>query len=110
LEHSRTPLFAGSYTAVQAFFMISGFYMSLIYKSNYGDRWEFYKSRFFRLFPAYWAALLLTAVIAVAFAMIGSPTPATNVMTRLGELPASHRAWAAGANLLIFGSDWAWFM
>src|SRR5436305_1691433 len=54
--------------AVQCFFMISGFYMSLVLGTKYSlDRrviGTFYLSRYLRLAPTYWCVLLLTLGIA----------------------------------------------
>jgi peptidoglycan/LPS O-acetylase OafA/YrhL len=50
-----TMMVPGNY-AVETFFMISGFYMSLILNSKYlgkGSRWKFYSNRFVRLYPTY---------------------------------------------------------
>src|SRR5262245_39940720 len=51
--------------AVEVFFSISGFYMSLILTGKYHDRTTFYVNRFLRLYPVYlivsvatWAWLL----------------------------------------------------
>lgn len=45
--------FVGGEAAVQAFFIISGFYIAMIFPKNYPDVWSFWKARFFRLFPVY---------------------------------------------------------
>ncbi len=39
--------------AVEVFFAISGFYMSLILTAKYQDRTTFYVNRFLRLYPVY---------------------------------------------------------
>ena len=39
--------------AVEVFFAISGFYMSLIVTGKYRDRTTFYINRFLRLYPVY---------------------------------------------------------
>lgn len=44
--------------SVECFFIISGFYMGMIF-SNYRTKSDFYLSRFFRLFPTYLFCLLL---------------------------------------------------
>lgn len=50
--------------AVQAFYIISGFYMSLVWNEKYrlqpSPYLTFLKNRLQRLFPAYWTVLLLT--------------------------------------------------
>ncbi|MET8149794.1 acyltransferase family protein [Actinoplanes sp. NPDC049668] len=76
---------AGSWIAVygclgvEVFFMISGF---VICMSSWGRRLgDFFASRVSRLYPAYWVAVLLTALVAVALPLSGGiwglvdPTP-----------------------------------
>ena len=58
-EHSKYPIGAGSYTAVQAFFIISGFYMAFILSQNQYSISHFYRSRMLRMFPTYWSALAI---------------------------------------------------
>jgi peptidoglycan/LPS O-acetylase OafA/YrhL len=48
------------YSAVRIFFVISGFYMSLILTTKYGDARTFWINRALRLYPAYLAFILLT--------------------------------------------------
>jgi peptidoglycan/LPS O-acetylase OafA/YrhL len=53
----------GGDLAVKLFFMISGFYMSLILRDKYSQPnhyWIFLTNRFLRIFPLYWAVLALT--------------------------------------------------
>ncbi len=54
----------GSQLAVQSFYIISGFYMTLILNEKYIGRNGTYKlfitNRFLRLYPIYWVVLLLT--------------------------------------------------
>ena len=68
IGHSGSPFlfghrFTGGMVAVQAFFIISGFYMALILNKKYvgKDSYKlFISNRFLRLFPAYWVVLLMT--------------------------------------------------
>jgi len=56
----------GGVVAVQAFYMISGFYMALILNTKYtgkGSYKLFITNRFLRIYPAYWVVLLLTLAI-----------------------------------------------
>src|ERR1700681_3104577 len=46
--------------AVQVFFAISGFYMSLILTGKYRDSKTFYFNRFLRLYPAYFVVCIGT--------------------------------------------------
>jgi peptidoglycan/LPS O-acetylase OafA/YrhL len=62
VEHSA-PLWGlhlvGGELAVQGFYAISGFYMAMILEGRYaGSPRRFWRNRFLRLFPVYWALLL----------------------------------------------------
>ena len=71
-EHSIEPLFHfefGHY-GVQLFFMVSGFVIFLtLNKTNYAI--DFIISRFSRLYPAYWFAVLLTFLAVTLFSLKG---------------------------------------
>jgi len=71
IAHS-TPIFGlsliGGVGAVQTFYIISGFYMTLILETKYvgaGSYRLFIVNRFLRLFPIYWVILLLTIGVAL---------------------------------------------
>jgi peptidoglycan/LPS O-acetylase OafA/YrhL len=56
------PFMPGTF-AVETFFMISGFYMSLILTDKYvgpGSTWSFYSNRYLRLYPTYFVVLIAT--------------------------------------------------
>lgn len=63
------PLFPWSvhdgHQAVQIFYLISGFYMQMVYGANYATPAEFYASRFIRIFFPYWVILALTLVLSL---------------------------------------------
>jgi peptidoglycan/LPS O-acetylase OafA/YrhL len=67
--HATTTVFGvrgiGAYYAVNAFFVISGFYMAMVLNGKYKDLrpYAFYKSRALRLFPAYYIGLLLCILV-----------------------------------------------
>ncbi len=76
IAHS-TPIFGntlvGGRVAVESFFMISGFYMTLILSTKYQANLKaFYKNRFLKLFPIYWFFTL--AVIITSFVTTGKFT------------------------------------
>jgi peptidoglycan/LPS O-acetylase OafA/YrhL len=48
---------------VQAFFIISGFYMTLVLGGKYADTRLFYTNRMLRIFPSYLVMLAIAAVI-----------------------------------------------
>ncbi|MEM1062219.1 MAG: acyltransferase [Planctomycetota bacterium] len=72
LVHHSGPLFGweatrlvGGPVAVQIFFMISGFYMSLVLRERYvgpGSTRRFWSNRWLRLVPCYFAVLVATIV------------------------------------------------
>lgn len=71
--------FVGGQLAVQSFFMVSGFYMTLILNEKYIGKNNSYKlfitNRFLRLYPIYWIVLLLTIIYGISFSLYnGSPT------------------------------------
>ncbi len=55
-------------TAVEAFFAISGFYITMILREKYVNManpyWLFISNRFLKIFPLYWLVLLLTITCA----------------------------------------------
>lgn len=65
--------FVGGQIAVQAFYIISGFYMTLILNEKYvginGSYKLFISNRFLRLYPIYWTVLFLTIASSFAISM-----------------------------------------
>lgn len=104
----------GGVLAVQAFYMVSGFYMSLILDTKYtgkGAYWLFISNRFLRIYPIYWVVLLLTITLASfpSFAhmfgfrpwhLVGTDTP----------LAFSSIVFLNAANLVLFGQDIVLFL
>lgn len=72
IGHS-SPIFGislvGGQAAVQAFYIISGFYMALILKEKYIGNNNSYKlfisNRLLRLFPVYWVIIILIIIVAL---------------------------------------------
>lgn len=69
----------GGHIAVQTFFIISGFYMSMILNEKYVGSNSSYKlfisNRFLRLYPIYWAVLLFTLLLFVFFEVANHGQP-----------------------------------
>lgn len=63
--------FVGGQNAVQAFYIISGFYMALILNEKYIGSNKSYKlfitNRLLRIYPIYWTILLLTIICSISF-------------------------------------------
>jgi peptidoglycan/LPS O-acetylase OafA/YrhL len=88
------PFTVNGYVAVILFFIISGFYMSLVLNDKYRQApvWRFYLARAMRLYPAYWVVLVLATFLAV-------------VSASGGPWPTSALGWllAVASNIAIFG-------
>ncbi|MFL6846244.1 MAG: acyltransferase family protein [Allosphingosinicella sp.] len=71
LYHLRAPGFSFAYLGVDAFFVISGFLMALLYggMASGADVSGFYRRRLSRLLPAYYAALIVAVVAAAAIVL-----------------------------------------
>jgi peptidoglycan/LPS O-acetylase OafA/YrhL len=102
--------------AVKLFFMISGFYMSLVLSGKYqgnGKTWLFYSNRFLRLYPAYVVALVLTTGLLVAAEFTKRPVESSQLVKEIshrftgesGELSNVSLAAVIVPNLTLFGSD-----
>lgn len=98
--------------SVQAFFILSGFYMALIlHGGRYATTADFYKSRALRLLPIYWAMLLIYAALVVLPSIPDSGLSARLThAARSRVLPAldgSEASWlTAIPNLVFFGAEW----
>lgn len=114
-EHAGRSYFTGSYTAVQIFFIISGFYMALIFSSGkYASATKFFASRIARLFPVYWAAVMVSVVVAlIANCFFLTTSTVSSLAGRLSELQQTNPlvfAWTIFANGFLVFADYAWFM
>jgi peptidoglycan/LPS O-acetylase OafA/YrhL len=71
IAHSDTLFgfrFTGSLVAVEVFFIISGFYMTMILDIKYigkGSYTLFLSNRFLRLYPIFWVVLILTILASI---------------------------------------------
>jgi peptidoglycan/LPS O-acetylase OafA/YrhL len=95
-------------TAVQAFYIISGFYMSLVldgkYASGLRGTLTFYVSRFLRLAPTYWlvASATLVVFLVTRFTFVGPLPP---IWHDYAITPLFAQVALAASNVLIFGQD-----
>jgi len=109
--HITLPLFSvpWGHFGVNLFFMISGF---VIFMTLHRVRQphDFVVSRFSRLFPAYWVAVLLTFLLTQAFALphkiVGIDTAAMNLFMLHGLLKIPHVDgvyWTLEIELIFYG-------
>ncbi len=104
----------GGEVAVETFFIISGFYMSLILETKYtgSDRYKlFITNRLLRIFPVYWALLVL---IVITSSVSGALTGHWKTLAPYIQL---HQYMGPGAfllavvsNIVIFGQDVVMFL
>ncbi|MFC7669302.1 acyltransferase family protein [Hymenobacter humi] len=106
------PLFGfqavGGEIAVQAFFMISGFYMALVLSGKYGPGTYglFISNRLLRLFPVYWVVLALTLGVSFTLLALGALPPKLADWQAFGPaLGWSGSLALVWANLFILGQD-----
>lgn len=121
LAHS-TPIFglnfAGGEAAVEAFYMISGFYMSLILNEKYVSQKHAYllfiSNRFLRLFPVYWAILGLTLLFWICVGHHFVTGSAANSLRMFLTYFHSMSAWSIlfliFTNVCLFFQDAVMFM
>lgn len=93
--------------SVQAFFIISGFYMALVLEGKYKDVGLFYSNRLLRLFPTYFVMVALTIVAVYAFN--ASATMSPDIIDRILQNPLS--AIVLGIeNIIMVGQEMLfWF-
>lgn len=87
--------------AVYSFYIISGFYMSLILNEKYvgkGSIKIFYTNRFLRIYPVYWVVLILTIFIF----LILNTTPNNPLAYFFGTYPFYHGVELAVVSLRDF--------
>ncbi len=117
IEHTHPTWkieFLSGQVAVKTFFIISGFYMSLILDSKYVGKNSyklFITNRFLRIYPLYWAVLILTILVSVISGLI------THNWLQLEPYGTLHHNMGLGAymvsiisNLIIFGQDVVMFL
>lgn len=101
----------GGQIAVQTFYIISGFYMSLILNEKYigvnGSYSLFVTNRAIRLFPIYWTVLLLTILVALLERGTSFPTFAPYLAV---EANFFSTLYLLATNLIILGQDLVLFL
>jgi len=100
---------------VQAFFLISGFYMSLILHEKYvgtsGSYRLFISNRMLRLFPVYW--IIATLIVCYSLFQVsrgGNPGQLTYFFQHGDELGIGSWIYIVLSNLLIVGQDIIMFL
>jgi peptidoglycan/LPS O-acetylase OafA/YrhL len=93
----------GGLSAVEIFFVISGFYMSLVLSKTYkGHRRAFYINRILRIYPLFYIVLIATFILDIF--------QNSNFISSLKTLPNLGLLLVICSNLIIFGSDLLMFL
>jgi peptidoglycan/LPS O-acetylase OafA/YrhL len=103
----------GGKVAVQAFYIISGFYMSLILNEKYLGKTGSYKlfitNRFLRIFPIFWTVLVLVALFSALLLILGhgggSLQPYINYFSNGNDMNIPAIFLLVVSNLFLFGGD-----
>lgn len=100
--------------SVQIFYIISGFYMTMILREKYtgkGSYWLFISNRLLRLYPIYWFVILLTLAISVAAKLAlnnwGALTP---YFSASFPIAWTSKFYFTVANMFIIGQDYSTFL
>lgn len=102
LQFSPLAFGTAGQVSVQAFFLISGFYISMALGTSYGNQaGRFWLNRALRLYPAY----LIVAAASLAFNLITS----SGLVSAYASLPRPAAWLLALSNVLVFGQDWVMF-
>jgi len=116
--HSQSILginLVGGQTAVQAFYMISGFYMALVITEKYGFGKGSYKlflgNRFLKLYPIYWINLLIVLLISIGGLVIAKNAyHFTWYIEYVSKMKVGTLLFFVITNLAIFGQDLVMFL
>jgi len=100
--------------AVETFFIISGFYMSLILESRYKGKNSyklFITNRFLRIYPIYWVILVMTIFASVMSGLLmGNWVRLSPYIQWHQNMGISALSFITISNLLIFGQDAVMFL
>ena len=103
-----------AHQAVQIFYMISGFYMQMVYGTNYSSAKEFYANRFMRIFFPYWIILALTVSLSLFSHLVHWQWVWSALHPYLHSPLERNGLWgvmfAGLTNFTIFFQDWIMFL
>lgn len=105
--------FVGGMAAVQAFYLISGFYMALILHKKYvgpGSYKLFLTNRLMKLMPTYWGSLVLLLLVAVAGYFAKGDLILSDWIESWTSLPLGLQIGSILSNLFILGQDIFFFV
>src|ERR1700722_8671278 len=100
---SQAFVFVGGRTAVQLFYMISGFLISYVLTNtqSYKHVGVFWINRALRLYPVYFAVALLTVAARNFY---------PGIMSEFAQVPSLAKWILSIVNVTIVGQDWVMFL
>lgn len=115
-QHASPVAIWWGHYGVELFFVISGFVILMTIEKS-SNLWQFVVSRFARLYPTYWCAVLLTTLVIVTFRQSEIPSPArllanltmfhSFMFMRISSIDGSY--WTLTRELLFYLMIGAWF-
>jgi peptidoglycan/LPS O-acetylase OafA/YrhL len=105
------------HVAVQAFYIISGFYMTLILNEKYLGQKNSYRlfiiNRLLRLYPLYWIILLFTVIVSAVIILISDGASAGKLqpyLDYLGQMDLTTFVFLIFTNITFLFQDWVMFL
>lgn len=106
--------FVGGIVAVEVFFIISGFYMTMILNTKYIGKSSyslFLTNRFLRLFPLFWIVIMMVLVSSAVMGLLFDDWMRLAPYVEHHDLyDVSTLTYLMVTNILIYGQDLAMFM
>jgi peptidoglycan/LPS O-acetylase OafA/YrhL len=103
----------GGFSAVQMFYIISGFYMATILTEKYDPRADiavFYSNRFLRIYSIYFVCLAFSIVLYAIVYAAGHDGWMRFVVHNIGRVEWWQQLWLALAGLFVVTQEWTLFM
>lgn len=110
---SRWFNLAGGIASVQAFYMISGFYMATILTEKYDPRTDlgiFYTNRFLRIYSIYFVSLLISLAAYTVIYQSGKGGWLHYVINSIDRVNTLGQIWLAFTSLFIVGQETTLFL
>ena len=107
--------FIGGKLAVEAFFIISGFYMAMVLSEKYSriekPYFSFISGRFLRLYPVYWSVLIFIVFYSACHGLINRNYLFLNAYFDYADrFSLTSYAYFIFTNIIIFGQDVIMFL
>ena len=101
--------------AFESFFLLSGFYITMVWQTDYSKRPDGYKKfmtkRVLRVFPLYWLMLLVTICVSlVTYATLNDSLLLTVAINNWAKLSWTVKAYVLFSNVFIVGQEAIFFV